>query len=266
MFKFNFNNDEDSSDNEKEMTTLPVIEAKEFIPENIVSTIKLELEKHSKNVTKVSEIKLISSPLFEYKSIQDIAHTDLKPNVYEGGYKLWECSFDLMDYIKNNLSIDNQSVLDLGCGTGLLGLYTLLHGASQVSFQDYNIEVIESLTLPNILLNKEDLSQCKLYYGDWSSLHNVVHSKFDIILSSETIYSVINYDKLISVFKTLLKPTGCVYLAAKVYYFGVGGCIYDFEKLLEENGFVVKTVWEQNEGVKRKIIQIQFQMIPEIKG
>uniref|UniRef100_A0A8D9EQH8 protein-histidine N-methyltransferase n=1 Tax=Cacopsylla melanoneura TaxID=428564 RepID=A0A8D9EQH8_9HEMI len=260
MFKFNFNNDTENTD---DVIESPVVESKEFtVNTDVLLKIKLKLgESESKiNISTVSDIKLIHTPLFEYESITNIAHTDLKPNVYEGGYKIWECTFDLLNFVRNNVDICAKRVLDLGCGAGLLGLYTLLNDAAHVSFQDYNQEVVESLTLPNILLNTQDLSKCKLYHGDWSSLTEVIDTKFDIILTSETIYSVTNHNKLISVFKNLLNSTGCVYLAAKIYYFGVGGCIYDFEKLLVEHDFETTTVWEQNEGVKRKIIKIQFKI------
>lgn len=253
MFKFNFNQDV-----QEETCDTPVLESKELNPFTILSKIKSKMSKSPENVSSVSNMTVLKDPLFEHNTLADISHTDLKPNVYEGGYKVWECTFDLLDFLKNNVLVQNLSVLDIGCGAGLLGLYSLLNGAAHVSFQDYNQEVIESLTLPNILLNTEDLSRCKLYHGDWSSLTNVAQNKFDIILTSETIYNVANYNKLMSVFKTFLKPSGCVYLAAKVYYFGVGGCVYDFEKLLLGNNFLTSTVWEQNEGVKRKIIKIQF--------
>ncbi|KAI5710508.1 hypothetical protein M8J76_004024 [Diaphorina citri] len=257
MFKFNFNNDEDPDDGDVKDDS-PAVESKEFKPiDEILTNIISELDKQVENLTSVSNIKLLRTPLFEYETFVNISHTDLKPNVYEGGYKIWECTFDLLNFTKDNVAVDKLSVLDVGCGAGLLGLYTLMNGAAHVSFQDYNQEVIESLTLPNILMNTDNLEKCKFYHGDWGSLSAVIHSKFDIILTSETIYSVANYNKLLTVFKTLLKPTGCVYLAAKVYYFGVGGCVYDFEKLLVENNFLVDTVWEQNEGVKRKIIKIQ---------
>lgn len=255
MFKFNFDQDTESEKQEKTCDA-PVLKSKELNPDTILSKIKSEL--NPEKVSSTMDMKILQAPLFEHDTLVDISHTDLKPNVYEGGYKVWECTFDLLDFLKNDVLVDKLSTLDIGCGAGLLGLHALLKGASHVSFQDYNQEVLESLTLPNVLLNTEDLSKCKFFHGDWSSLSSVVQTKFDIILTSETIYSVANYNKLMNVFKTFLKPSGCVYLAAKVYYFGVGGCVFDFEKLLEDNKFLTSTVWEQNEGVKRKIIKIQF--------
>ena len=47
--------------------------------------------------------------------------SDLISGVYEGGLKVWECSFDLVDYILKKRSEDpewlkGKTVLELGCG------------------------------------------------------------------------------------------------------------------------------------------------------
>ncbi|KAM3862953.1 histidine protein methyltransferase 1 homolog [Diretmus argenteus] len=83
--------------------------------------------------------------------------SDLISGVYEGGLKVWECTYDLLELIeKDRETFGGKSVLDLGCGAGLLGILALKRGARQVHFQDYNSTVIEQLTLPNVLLNCHD--------------------------------------------------------------------------------------------------------------
>lgn len=60
---------------------------------------------------------------------------DLVSGVYEGGLKIWECSLDLVDYIKANAStFAGKSILELGCGQGLPGVMCLLSGAKSVVF------------------------------------------------------------------------------------------------------------------------------------
>lgn len=57
-----------------------------------------------------------------------------------GGMKIWECTFDLASYltsIEKPINLENKSVLDLGCGAGVLGLVALKLGAEVVHFQDY---------------------------------------------------------------------------------------------------------------------------------
>ena len=61
-----------------------------------------------------------------------------KFNVFTGGFKIWECTGDLIKYLEaNEKGIQGKTkVLDLGCGSGLLGLYGL-HKGADVDFQDY---------------------------------------------------------------------------------------------------------------------------------
>ncbi|XP_029306036.1 histidine protein methyltransferase 1 homolog [Cottoperca gobio] len=83
--------------------------------------------------------------------------SDLISGVYEGGLKVWECTYDLLELIeKDGETFGGKAVLDLGCGAGLLGILALRRGATQVHFQDYNSTVIEQLTVPNVMLNCQE--------------------------------------------------------------------------------------------------------------
>ncbi|XP_017268377.1 histidine protein methyltransferase 1 homolog [Kryptolebias marmoratus] len=83
--------------------------------------------------------------------------SDLISGVYEGGLKVWECTYDLLELIERDGEVfSGKAVLDLGCGAGLLGILALKRGARQVHFQDYNGTVIEQLTIPNVLLNLQE--------------------------------------------------------------------------------------------------------------
>lgn len=56
-----------------------------------------------------------------------------------GGAKVWECTDDLLLYLSINFEETfwkGKRILDLGCGSGLLGIYALKCGA-KVDFQDY---------------------------------------------------------------------------------------------------------------------------------
>jgi len=191
--------------------------------------------------------------------------TDLVPGVYEGGLKVWECSEDLVNFLDTNFSqnLQDKKVAELGCGAGLPGIYCCNQGA-KVLFNDYNHDVIEETTIPNVLLNKPNREDCSEYYsGDWASLEDILEKKilteedkFDLILSSETIYNVSNQSKLVSIFKKFLKSSGVVLVAAKTCYFGVGGGIRQFEKLVRKENMKVTTVETVDTGVTREILQI----------
>ncbi|XP_063228353.1 histidine protein methyltransferase 1 homolog isoform X2 [Bacillus rossius redtenbacheri] len=196
--------------------------------------------------------------------------SDLLPAKYEGGLKIWECTHDLANFLASqpDASLSGRKVLDLGCGAGLLGLLAASQGASEVHFQDYNVSVLASVTSQNVFLNAKENAATRLRFfaGDWQSYLLLTdeefkeeESKFDCILSSETIYNPSNHAKLYSVFKKRLKINGTVFLAAKTYYFGVGGGLRQFEQLLEEDGVMESSVcWKCSEGVQREILKITF--------
>ncbi|KAK3603655.1 hypothetical protein CHS0354_017371 [Potamilus streckersoni] len=198
------------------------------------------------------------------------SHSDIIPNVYEGGLKVWECAIDLLEFLQNaEISFVGKSVLELGCGAGLPGILAAKQGAALVHFQDYNSDVLEFYTIANVRLNQIEESgkcTCRYFSGDWSSFQEQSHSilgetlRYDIILTAETIYKTENYSKLISVFKSCLAKDGIVYLAAKSNYFGVGGGTRDFEQFVKKHSQFASEVCRTIEaGVPREIIQLTHQ-------
>ncbi len=56
---------------------------------------------------------------------------------------------------------------------------------------------------------------------------------YDVIVTAETIYSHASTPRLYAAVKALLqRPHGVAYVAAKTYYFGVGGGTREFEQLV----------------------------------
>jgi hypothetical protein len=108
---------------------------------------------------------------------------------------------------------------------------------------------------------KEEFAKCSFYSGDWSSFEGLISNqeKYDLILTSETIYNPENYVKLLKFFKSRLAKGGKVFLSAKSYYFGVSGNVLDFCKLLESDGnFEHDIVWKSSEGLQREILLIKI--------
>ena len=204
-------------------------------------------------------------------------HSDLRSGVYEGGFKIWECSIDLVEFLaSNNANLQDKDVLELGCGAGLPALYCLVCGADFVCFQDFNEEVIDYFTVPNIICNLKQQSpniddsclaglvnkKTLMLSGDWVDVCTCLktkNKKFDLILSSETIYNTENYEKLHKLLCDCLKENGLALLANKSYYFGVGGSSKDFIEYIEQQGKLApKIVYKKDTGVNREIVQINW--------
>ncbi|XP_051937248.1 histidine protein methyltransferase 1 homolog [Hippocampus zosterae] len=226
--------------------------------------------------------------------------SDLISGVYEGGLKVWECTYDLLEVIeREGETFGGKAVLDLGCGAGLLGILSLKRKARDVHFQDYNSTVLEQLTVSNVILNCQDddsdnddddnkgkskgtdreeerkiklkrdtrdifLQRCRFFSGDWRTFCILASSqdpvlKYDIILTSETIYNTAYYPALHDTFHKLLAPRGHVYVATKSHYFGVGGGLHLFETFVQERGvFSLNHLWASEDGLQRHVVVLRF--------
>ncbi|KAL4727495.1 hypothetical protein ACLX1H_006409 [Fusarium chlamydosporum] len=91
---------------------------------------------------------------------------DVKTGVYEGGFKSWESSVDLVKVLAANKSISTLEqnafrVMELGCGTALPSLAVFQWAMTSVSerrhlsliMADYNPSVLRLVTLPNFILS-----------------------------------------------------------------------------------------------------------------
>ncbi|XP_065861561.1 uncharacterized protein [Euphorbia lathyris] len=204
------------------------------------------------------------------KEVFGLPNSDLVPGVYEGGLKLWEGSLDLIKALRSevqngNLSFTGKRVLELGCGHGLPGIFACLEGAAVVHFQDFNAEVLRSLTIPNVNANvnlskrfwnetsSDPEVEMRFFAGDWSEIHQYLphiekencssrkcpESGYDIILMAETIYSISAQESLYGLLKKCIQGSdGVVYMAAKKHYFGVGGGTRQFLSMLEKDGIM----------------------------
>lgn len=123
---------------------------------------------------------------------------------------------------------------------------------------------MSKVTIPNALLNTfgdeqpRYLQKCRFFAGDWANYVNAAGPQFDVILTSETIYNPDNNHKIIETLSRKLTPvTGVAYLAAKTYYFGVGGGLREFEALLAaDKRLRSEVVWKSTENVQREILRI----------
>ncbi|GMH45106.1 hypothetical protein BSKO_13063 [Bryopsis sp. KO-2023] len=214
--------------------------------------------------------------------------SDLVPGIYEGGFKLWEGGLDLCRFLAGKWGVGENlisspdhpldvnfklhRVLELGCGHGLPGVMALLGGA-EVHFQDFNAEVLTSLTSANVARNLAQLApgrrkpMSRFFHGEFGAVADLLckngwGANYDLILSAETLYNLDSHASLLLALKQLLKPpAGHAYIASKTHYFGVGGGTTAFKALVKKDGVLsCSTVWQVDDGVsnKREILELTF--------
>lgn len=222
--------------------------------------------------------------------------SDLVKGKYEGGAKLWECAVDLTRFLLENdaardadagffLRLKDARVLELGCGHGLPGLACAMRGAREVVFADYNPDVLRALTVPNARANgfsterlrdgekKTKNTTFRFLGGDWGSLSRAASllepGAFDVVLAAETVYEPSSFEKHVEILRRAVrrkttgeeKESGVALVAAKSYYFGVGGGARSFRARLENDGdFAVECVQTLSDGASnvREILKVTW--------
>lgn len=279
-FRFNFQNSDDDINDEKQpdepdpkkrcQDDLSLQCAQEVPPQNAATDV--EFAPHilaEKLLLYRGCVKPVQGALAEAT-----ADSDLVSGVYEGGFKLWECAVDLCEYMLDEMHCNEEPpplqgcrVIELGCGHGLPGIVALKAGAT-VDFCDFNAEVLSSLTMPNVKENIKDSKDSSIggaaryFSGDWSTLPSVLgeECKYDWILTSDTLYSPESVKSLSAVLGQLLKPDGYALVAAKTYYFGVGGGTEMFQELVQSQNLKVEVAKTYQDGSTnvREMLKVSF--------
>ena len=216
------------------------------------------------------------------EKVGDLDSSDLVKGVYEGGFKLWECARDMMVVmeelrLQGTLTVRGARVLEAGCGVGLPGALALQLGCAELVLQDYNAAVLCSMTMPTLRLNglweRVLRGGVRFVSGDWADLGPLLGPQgavgeggspagFDLILSAETIYSTEATPRLWRLLQQQLRhPTGTALIAAKSYYFGVGGSVADFCALVQaDERFTCESVrtFEDGQSNRREVLMVRW--------
>ncbi|CAK9436208.1 uncharacterized protein LODBEIA_P07660 [Lodderomyces beijingensis] len=100
----------------------------------------------------------------------DDNRADLQSRVYEGGFKSWECSYDLVDklssLIKQGKLLSSPSsprvvsILEMGCGTALPASFLVMKkfqardkSPMKLVLSDFNLDALRLVTIPNLLIH-----------------------------------------------------------------------------------------------------------------
>lgn len=141
--------------------------------------------------------------------------------------------------------------------------------------------MIATLTIPNVEANAAAWATrhsavggaagapaspaARYFAGGWDSLAGELERQklagsYDLVLTAETIYSLDAMRSLFRCIKAALRPgTGTAYVAAKSYYFGVGGGTAAFAELVQRDGaYRCRTVAVVDDGLsnKREVLEL----------
>lgn len=116
------------------------------------------------------------------------------------------------------------------------------------------------------LLDTENI-ELVFFEGAWETFTvDAEEDKYDLVLTSETVYELDSLDSLIRLLRTASRPgkdSTCL-VACKKIYFGVGGGELEFRRRVEQVQGTVETVWGQHcmkgriTGVGRVIMQVEW--------
>ncbi len=138
---------------------------------------------------------------------------------------LWDSAITLAHHISELGELKHKSILEIGCGFGLVGIVANLYGAD-VIFTDFELEALY-FACENAQQN--GIESPKLVQMDWNT--PCLNTKFDFILASDVIYDELNWKPIIGLLQDLLKSNG-IALFSEPSRDNASG----FLRLIEENG------------------------------
>ncbi|KAF4556102.1 Histidine protein methyltransferase-like protein [Elsinoe fawcettii] len=245
--------------------------------------------------------------------LTSLSTSDLSSQIYEGGFKTWECSLDLASLLLDRgprKDIDELSrvanVIELGAGSALPSLVLFQHAlmesyAVRFTLADYNADVLRLVTIPNLLLTwaslrgkqgmqeengdlevseemvdefERDLKGAgiaiRLLSGPWGEemlclMPESVQEMTTLVLAAETIYSPVSLQSFVDLVHGVLREgkMNKAYVAAKKFYFGVGGSVDALKVACRDKGMVAAEVENSGltgmeEGVGRAVVEVQM--------
>jgi len=139
-----------------------------------------------------------------------------------------------LDYIKNKAVLAGKSVIDIGCGGGILAESMALCGAN-VTGIDMNPSLIEVAKLHQL----ESKIKINYLHTSAEAIAEQYPGQYDVVTCLELLEHVPNPASIVQACKQLLKPGGHVFFSTlnrnpKAYLFAILGAEYLF-RLLPKN-------------------------------
>jgi len=121
--------------------------------------------------------------------------------------KIWEASLVLTDYLLDEVLKAPKSVLEIGAGMGITGMFLAAFGHEVTSVDSEQ----DSLDLLKLNIAHNGLGNIHTQKLDWHEAD--LGEKFDLICGSEIIYKESDIEPVETFTRKHLKPDGAVYLA-----------------------------------------------------
>ncbi|CCG80610.1 Nicotinamide n-methyltransferase [Taphrina deformans PYCC 5710] len=122
---------------------------------------------------------------------------------------------------ENKMNVNDKRVLELGCGTGLVGLVALLHNASYVALTDYDDESILSCPKLNLSQNMAVLpsGRCEVLGHTWGSntARLIKDGKFDVVVLADILWYTSSHHEILASVSQTLAPDGEVWISSGKY-------------------------------------------------
>ncbi|CAG8613557.1 10337_t:CDS:2, partial [Paraglomus brasilianum] len=161
------------------------------------------------------------------------------------GFKTWGSAYLLAKLISSGSSIPltslrSRSAMELGTGTGLVGLACATLGCPRVVLTDYHPQVLSNAAY-NIQLVQSLQSEILLHRLDWQEIaegaDKAIDETFDIIIGADIVYEIVHTQWLPRVIDRYLKRDGVFYLLIPLRPTHSKE-VELFEESMSENGFV----------------------------
>jgi len=124
--------------------------------------------------------------------------------------KIWEASIILGDYLAGMPVDPEKRFLEIGCGMGVVGVVASAFG-HRVTMTEFNPDAL-NFARANARANlSPDDTGLEITELDWTRPR--LEGLFDYIIGSEVIYKEKDYQPILKLLKTYLKPSGEIILA-----------------------------------------------------
>ena len=168
--------------------------------------------------------------------------------------KIWKASWVLSGYLADMPVQPGKRFLEIGAGVGLVSIVAASFG-HQITMTEYNPDALNFARANAHLNNCPDLPVHKL---DWHRPQ--LDRKFDMIVASEVTYNQADFNALIQLFRSNLKPQGQIILASEMRK--TGKALFEFLKTDFDIKIEKKKLRSETAATRIVLFKMRFQRLP----